>query len=63
MSHLEILEVILVPCNILDNEYQQDSTALYIFITNKSFVLLLDVSPKNFIFLKTFNSAFSYIEL
>ena len=35
---------------------------LYTFVPNKSFGQLLDASPKNFIFLKTFNSIFSYIE-
>ena len=29
---------------------------------NKSFYQLLDISPENFIFLKTFDSEFSYIE-
>ena len=36
---------------------------LYTFIPNKSFGQLLDISPKNFICLKTFNSEFSYIEI
>ena len=60
MPHLEITEVVLVHCNIVNNNYQQDSRVLYTFIPNKSFVQLLDTS-KNFIFLKTFNSEFSYI--
>ena len=61
MPHLEITEVVLVYCNIVNNNYQQDSRVLYTFIPNKSFVQLLDTSPKNVIFLKTFNSEFSYI--
>ena len=36
---------------------------MYKFVPNKSFVQLLDISPKNFIFLKTFNSELSYIEV
>ena len=44
-------------------DYQQDSRVLYTFIPNKSFGQLLDISPKNFIFLKTFDSKFSYIEV
>ena len=43
-----------------NGENQQDSRVLYIFVLNKSFGQLLDISPKNFIFLKTFNS---YIEV
>ena len=56
VPHLEITEVILVHCNIVNNDYQQDSRFLYTFVPNKSFVQLLDISLKNFIFLKTFNS-------
>ena len=63
VPHLEITEVILVQCNIVNNDYQQDSTVLYTFIPDKSFGQLLDISPKNFIFLRTFNSEFSYIEV
>ena len=63
MPHLEITEIVLVHCNIVNNNYQQDSRALYTFVPNKSFGQLLDISPKNFIFLKTFDSEFSYIEV
>ena len=52
-----------VHCNIVDNNYQQDSRVLYIFVPNKSFGELLDISPKNFIFLKAFGSELSYIEV
>ena len=33
------------------------------FFPSKSFGQLLDMSPTNFVFLKTFNSEFSYIEV
>ena len=56
VSHLEITEVIIVHFNIFDNNYQQDSRVLYTFVPNKSFGQLLNVSPKNFIFVKTSNS-------
>ena len=42
---------------------KKDSRVLYTFIPNKSFGQILDISPKNFIFLKLFNSEFSYIEV
>ena len=51
MSHLE---VILIHCNIVNNDYQQGSRVLYLFVHNKSFRQLFDVSPKNVIFLKSF---------
>ena len=63
VTHLEITEVVLIHCNIVNSDYQQDSRVLYTFVPNKSFGQLLDISPKNFIFLKTFNSGFSYIEV
>ena len=50
VPHLEITEVILVPCNIVKNNYQQNSRVLYTIFRNKSITQLLDTSPKNFIF-------------
>ena len=63
VPRLEITEVVLVQCNILNNNYQQNSRALHTFVANMLFGQLLDISPKNIIFLKTFNSEFSYIEV
>ena len=63
VPHLEITEVVLVHCNIVNNDYQEDSTVLYTFIPNKSFGQLLGISPKNFIFLNILNSEFSYIKV
>ena len=60
VPHLEITYAVLVECN---KDCQQDSRVLYIFVLNKSFCQLLDISPKNFMFLKIFYSEFSYIEL
>ena len=37
VPHLEIAEVILIPCNIVNNDYQHDSRVLYTFAPNKSF--------------------------
>ena len=39
--HLEITEVVLVNCNIVNHDYQQDSRVLYTFISNKPFGSLL----------------------
>ena len=62
VPHLEITKVVLVHCDIANNNYQQNSKVLYTFVPNKSFGQLLDTLPKNFLFLKAFNSEFSYIE-
>ena len=62
VPHLEITEVVLVHYNIANNDYQQDSRVLYMFVPNKPFGSLLEISPANHIFLKTFNSEFQTIE-
>ena len=63
VPNLEIIEVILVNCNAVNNNYQRNSRVLYIFFPNKSIGQLLYISPKNFIFLKTFDLEFLYIEV
>ena len=60
---LEITKVVLVHCNIVNNDYQQDSMVLYTFVPSESFVSLLEISPTNFIPLKTFNSEFQDINV
>ena len=62
VPHLEITEIVLVHCNIVNNDYQQDSWVLQTFVLNKPFGSLLEISPANHIFLKTFNSEFQTIE-
>ena len=52
VPHLEIIEVVLVHCNMVNNDYQQDSRVLYTFVPNKLFGSLLEISPTNRIFLK-----------
>ena len=61
--YLEITEVVSIYCNFVNNSYQQNSRALYTFVPRKSFGQLLDILPENFIFLKIFDSDFSYIEV
>ena len=63
ISFLEINEVVLLHCNFFNHDYQQDSRVLYTFVPNKSFGKLLDISPKNVIFFKTFIPKSSYIEV
>ena len=55
VPHREITEVVLVHCIIVNNDHQQDSRVLYTFVPNKPFGGLLEISPSNDIFLKTFN--------
>ena len=63
VPNLEITEEVLVHCNIVNNDYQENSRILYTFVPDKSFGQLLGILPKNLIFLKNFDSEFSYIEV
>ena len=63
VPHLEITEVVLVHCNVINNDYRQDSRVLYTFVPNKPFGTLLEISSTNFFPLKTFNSEFQTIEV
>ena len=55
---LEIIEVVLVHCDVVNNDFQQDSRVLYTFVPNKPIGCLLKISPTNHIFLKAFKSEF-----
>ena len=55
VPHLQIVELVLIHCNIVDNSYQKNSRILYVFVPNKPFGSLLEFSPPNPIFLKTYN--------
>ena len=50
IPNLKITQVVLVHCNIVNNDYKQDSRALCTFIPNKLFGQLLDISRKIFTF-------------
>ena len=66
LPHLGIIEVVLVHCDIVNNDYQQDSRVLYTFIPNKPFGSLLEISPanhKNIQLIKTFNSEYDEIKV
>ena len=53
VPHLEVVELVLIHCNIVDNSYQQNSRMLYTFVPNEPFGSLL----------KTFNSEFQEIKV
>ena len=58
---LEVVEVVLVQCNLVNNQYQQKSEVLYTFTPNKSCTYLLHVEPNKLVFLKTYNTEFKKI--
>ena len=61
VPHLEITEVILVLCNVINNDLY--TRVLYTFVSNIPFGSLLEISPTYFVFLKTSNSEFSCIDV
>ena len=63
VPHLEIVGLVLVHCNLVNNDYQQDSRILCTFVPNKPFGSLLEISSTNRSFLKRFNSEFQKIKV
>ena len=57
---LEVVEVVLVQCNLVDNQYQQKSE-IYTFTLYKSYAYLLNIESSNLLFLKTCNIEFDEI--
>ena len=63
VPHLHVVELVLVHCSLVNNDYQQHSRILFTFVPNKSFGSLLEISPTNHVFLKTFNSEFQKVKV
>ena len=60
---LEVFEVVLVECNLVDNQYQHKSKVLYTYTPNKSCGYSLNVKPSNLVFSKTYNTEFDDITI
>ena len=60
-KRIEIVEVVLVQCNLVDNQYQQRFEVFYTFTPNKSYAYFLNVEPSNLMFLKTYNTEYDEI--
>ena len=60
---LESIEVVLVYCNLFNNNYQQASKVLFTFVPNKQFGQLITITPQSLTMLNTTNTEFSSIEV
>ena len=60
---LESVEVVLVHCNFVKNDYQHASKVLFSFVPNKQFGQLLNISPHVFTMMNTVNAEFSSVEV
>ena len=58
IRHLEITEVVLVQCNIVNNNHKQKSRVLNTFVSNKPLGQLFNISAKKLLFSKTLNPEF-----
>ena len=62
VPRLENVEVVLVHCNLVNNN-QQHSRVLFTFVPTKQYGQLISISPHSLVFLKTMNTDFSEIEV
>ena len=60
---LESAEVVLVHCNLVKNDYQHTSKVLIMFVPNKQFGQLIDISPHSLTMINTVNTEFSFVEV
>ena len=63
MPKLEPVEVVLVHCNLVNNNYKQTSKVLFTFVPNKQFGQLINTAPHSLTMLSTTNAEFSFIEM
>ena len=60
---LESVEVVLVHCNLVKNDYQHASKVLLRFVPNKQFGQLLNIFPHVFTMMNTVNTEFPFLEV
>ena len=63
LPQIEQVHSVLVHCNVVQNNYQQDSKLLYTFVPDKQYGQLHVVEPKSLISLKAIGSIFNYIDI
>ena len=60
---LESVEVVLIHCNLVKNDYQHASKVLFTFVSNKEFAQLINISPNFLMMMNTINNEFSFSEV
>ena len=61
-AKLESVEVVLVHCNLVKNDYQHTSKVLFTFVPNKQFGQLINVLPNTLTMMNTVNTEFAFVE-
>ena len=60
---LESVEVVLVHCFLIKNDYQHTSKVLFIFVSNKQFCELINISPHFLTTMTPVNTEFYFVEV
>ena len=63
VTKLESVEVVLVHCNLVKNDYQHTSKVLFSFVPNKQFGQIINISPHSLTMINTVNTEFSFVEV
>ena len=63
VPRLQTVEVVLVHCNLVNNNYQQAYKVLFTFVPNKQFGQLITITPHSLTIVKTTNAEVSFIEI
>ena len=63
LTKLESVEVVLVHCNLVKNDYQHTSKILFTFVPNKPFGQLTKISSYALVMMNTVNTKFSSVEI
>ena len=63
LPKLESVELVLVHCNLVKNDYQHTSKVLFSFVPNKQFGQLINISPHSLTMMNTVNIELSFVEV
>ena len=63
MPKLESVEVVLVHCNLVKNDYQHIPKVLFSFVPNKQFGQLINISSHSLTMMNTVSTEFSFAEV
>ena len=60
---LESVEVVLMHCNLVKNDYQLTSKVLFSFVPDKQFGQVRNIAPHSLTMMNTVNTEFSFVEV
>ena len=63
VPQLKIVEVVILHCNLVKNDYKHTLKVLFTFVPNKKFGQLRNISPHALAMMNTVNTEFSYVEV